>query len=209
MTTPSRALTSTIFECVFSYRNSDASSPSARVLMTTTGQPFVNQRVRPVLHLARRIPLGVNVGNLLQLQRAFERDREVDPAAQVEEVLRRGRTLSPAPPTRPPRSAGCSILTGNSANCCARSRASSREARRAIGRDRARTDRAPTICDVKALVDATPISGPACVRIVPSDSRGNHRTLHVADRQNLRSRASSPRAARRWCRPSRPTARSR
>jgi len=48
----------------------------------------VQERDRPVLHLARRIALGVDVGDLLQLERALERDRVVDAAADVEEVLR-------------------------------------------------------------------------------------------------------------------------
>ena len=39
-----------------------------------------------VLHLAGGITLGVNVGDLLQLERAFERDRIVDAAAEIEEV---------------------------------------------------------------------------------------------------------------------------
>ena len=47
---------------------------------------LVDQRDRPVLHLAGRIALGVDVGDLLQLQRALERDRIVDPAPQIEEV---------------------------------------------------------------------------------------------------------------------------
>jgi poly(3-hydroxybutyrate) depolymerase len=39
-----------------------------------------------VLHLARRVALGVEVADLLELERAFQRDRVVDPPAQVEEV---------------------------------------------------------------------------------------------------------------------------
>ena len=47
------------------------------------GQALVNKRVRPVLHLARRVAFGVDVGNLFQLQCAFERDGEVDAATEV------------------------------------------------------------------------------------------------------------------------------
>ena len=47
---------------------------------------LVDERDRAVLHLAGRIALGVDVGDLLQLQRAFERDRIVDAAPEVEEV---------------------------------------------------------------------------------------------------------------------------
>src|SRR6266852_1561766 len=61
---------------------------------------LVDQRVRAMLHLAGRIAFGVNVGNFLELQRAFQGDGEVN-----------------------------------------------------------------------AFVEATPISGPACVKIVPAASR--------------------------------------
>ena len=47
---------------------------------------LVDQRDGPVLHLAGRITLGVNVRDLLQLERAFERNRIVDAAAQVQEI---------------------------------------------------------------------------------------------------------------------------
>src|SRR5213595_292607 len=43
------------------------------------------QRDRPVLHLARRVRLGRDVRDLLQLQRALERDRKADKAPEVEE----------------------------------------------------------------------------------------------------------------------------
>ena len=47
---------------------------------------FVDERDRSVLHLAGRIAFGVNVGDFLQLQRALERDRIVDAAAEEQEV---------------------------------------------------------------------------------------------------------------------------
>ena len=47
---------------------------------------LVDERDRPVLHLAGRVALGVDVGDLLQLERALERDRVVDPAAEEQEV---------------------------------------------------------------------------------------------------------------------------
>ena len=46
----------------------------------------VDQRDRPVLHLAGGIALGVDVGDLLQLQRAFERQRIGAAAAEIEHV---------------------------------------------------------------------------------------------------------------------------
>ena len=45
-----------------------------------------------MFHLARRITFGVDVGDFLQLQRAFERDGEMNAAAQVQEI-RRARQL--------------------------------------------------------------------------------------------------------------------
>jgi len=39
-----------------------------------------------MLHLARGITLGVNVGNLLQLQRAFQCDRVMNPAPQIQKI---------------------------------------------------------------------------------------------------------------------------
>ena len=55
----------------------------------------VDQRERPVLELAGGVGLGVDVGDLLQLQRAFHRDRVVDAAAEEQRVLAAWRS-SPA-----------------------------------------------------------------------------------------------------------------
>ena len=49
---------------------------------------LVEQRDRAVLHLAGRVGVGRDVGDLLELQRALERDRQPDVATQVEEELR-------------------------------------------------------------------------------------------------------------------------
>jgi hypothetical protein len=46
-----------------------------------------DQRERPMLQLARRIRLGVDVGDFLELQRAFQRDRIVQPTAEEQRVL--------------------------------------------------------------------------------------------------------------------------
>jgi len=51
-------------------------------------QRLINQRIRPVLHLARRITLRMDLRNLLQLQRALQRSREVNPPPQIEKVPR-------------------------------------------------------------------------------------------------------------------------
>ena len=64
----------------------ESGSFSSRVASTTTGKIFVDQRVGAVLHFAGGIALGVNVGNFLELQRAFERDGVVDAAAEIQEI---------------------------------------------------------------------------------------------------------------------------
>src|SRR6185503_14612669 len=48
-----------------------------------------------VLELARRIRLGVDVRDFLQLERAFERDRVMHAAAEKERVLALGEALCP------------------------------------------------------------------------------------------------------------------
>jgi len=54
---------------------------------------FIDQRNRPVLHLAAGIAFGVDVGNFLQLERAFERDRKGQAAAEIEDVARRSQNV--------------------------------------------------------------------------------------------------------------------
>ena len=46
-----------------------------------------------MLHLGGRIPLGMDIGNLLELQGAFQRHRVVVSAAQIKEVVRVGENL--------------------------------------------------------------------------------------------------------------------
>ena len=48
----------------------------------------LDQRDRAVLHLAGRVALGVDVRDLLELERALERDGVVDPPPEEEEALR-------------------------------------------------------------------------------------------------------------------------
>ena len=57
---------------------------------------LVDQRDGAVLHLGRGIPLGVDVGDLLQLERAFQRHREVHPRPRYSAflVVRRNRSAS-------------------------------------------------------------------------------------------------------------------
>src|SRR3954447_23356372 len=47
---------------------------------------LVDQRDRSVLHLARRVALGVDVRDLLQLQRSLEGDGIVDPPPEIQDV---------------------------------------------------------------------------------------------------------------------------
>jgi hypothetical protein len=60
---------------------------------THDGQGLVDQRIRAVLHLAGGVALGVDVGDLLELEGALEGDGVVDAAAEVEEVARGGEEL--------------------------------------------------------------------------------------------------------------------
>ena len=64
-------------------------------------QPVLDQRDRPVLELAGREALGVDVGELLELERALERDREA--GVPAEEEHRRGVLEARAPARRPRR----------------------------------------------------------------------------------------------------------
>jgi hypothetical protein len=50
------------------------------------GEGLVDEGVGAVLHLAGGVAFGVDVGDFLELERAFEGDGEVDAAAEVEEV---------------------------------------------------------------------------------------------------------------------------
>ena len=84
MILPPRAATSCMFDTVFS------NTPSAGALVERRDHDhrhgLVDQRDRAVLELARRIAFGVDVGDFLELQRAFERDRIGGAAAEIEHV---------------------------------------------------------------------------------------------------------------------------
>ena len=64
-----RARTSCMFEMTLS-------STGDSVATTTTGVSLGQQRDRAVLHLAGRVRVGRDVGDLLELERALERDRQ-------------------------------------------------------------------------------------------------------------------------------------
>src|SRR2546428_13557982 len=54
------------------------------------GQPVGDERDGAMLHLAAGVALGVDVGDLLELERPFEGDRKLEPAAEIEEGTRAG-----------------------------------------------------------------------------------------------------------------------
>ena len=56
-------------------------------------QRFVDEGVGAVLHLAGGVAFGVDVGDLLELERAFEGDGVVDASAEEEEVAGRAEGL--------------------------------------------------------------------------------------------------------------------
>src|SRR5947208_3939349 len=47
---------------------------------------FIDQRNRAVLELTCGVPLGVNVGDFFELERAFERYRKARAATEIEDV---------------------------------------------------------------------------------------------------------------------------
>jgi hypothetical protein len=65
--------------------------------MLITGMVLVHQRQRAVLEFAGRVGLGVDVGDFLELQRAFQGDRVVVAAAEEQRVLLVGEALRPRP----------------------------------------------------------------------------------------------------------------
>ena len=108
ITMPSRALTSCML--LFAFSETCVARGDGH-----HGHVLVDQGDRAVLHLAGRVALGVDVGDLLELERAFEGDRVVDAAAEVEEVLGpvvapgelvHGLLLAADRPRRPPAAAG-------------------------------------------------------------------------------------------------------
>src|SRR5712664_115562 len=58
---------------------------------------LVDQGDGPMLDLGRRVPLGVDVGDLLELERALERHGEVDAAAEVQSIAGVRVSLSERP----------------------------------------------------------------------------------------------------------------
>ena len=134
------------------------------------------------------VALGVDVRDLLQLERALERDRVVDA---------RGRgTGSPRACASERASSSICGSRGERLLHQVRARASGRAscvaargAPSSVPRSRPRCSASrasATSCAVKALVEATPISGPACVSSAPSRPRAS-----ASSPARCRSRAPS------------------
>src|ERR1700739_3876382 len=89
MTRPERAGTSWMLERVFSYLGAPAAAGVGAGLRGDgdDGEDFVDEGVGAVFHLAGGVAFGVDVGDLLELERAFEGDGVVDAAAEEEEVV--------------------------------------------------------------------------------------------------------------------------
>ena len=93
MTRPERAVTSWMLERVFSYLRTLAGSDGVLGGDADDGEGLVNEGVGAVLHLAGGVAFGVDVGDLLELEGAFEGDGVVDAAAEEEEVAGGGEGL--------------------------------------------------------------------------------------------------------------------
>ena len=72
----------------------------------------VDQRQRAVLEFAGRVGFGVDVGDFLELQRAFESDRVVVAAAEEQRVVLVGEAAGPALDLRFQCPAPCCTATG-------------------------------------------------------------------------------------------------
>ena len=199
MILPPRAATSCMLDTVFS------NTPVVR-RDHDHRHGLVDQRDRPVLELARGIALGVDVGDFLELQRAFERDRVswCRGRDRARRCISRDRARAPrsAARARAPPPCGAAPRSARAPDCARPFRESMPRARpAAIARQASAAS-----WQVNALVEATPISGPASVGITTSLSRamvevgtltiGEHVLLVLAWRS-----AASP-----ACRRSRPTA---
>ena len=88
--------------------------------MATTGICSSISAIGPCFISPAGIALGVDVRDLLQLQRALERDRVVDAAAEVQEVRPRCRSARRSPPLSGALFSACSSSSGScsSASTC-------------------------------------------------------------------------------------------
>jgi hypothetical protein len=117
---------------------------------------------RAVLQLPGRIRLGVDVRDLLQLERALERDRVVHAAAEEERVLLVGEALGPGLDLRL-EVQGVLDRAGHEAQLLDRVGLGSASSALAPWRCARASVKSEASCVVNALVEATPISRPARV----------------------------------------------
>jgi hypothetical protein len=154
-----------------------------------------------VLHLAGGVAFGVDVGDLLELERAFEGDGVVDAAAEEEEVAGGGEGLGELLALVVDGAEDLFDLAGDAAEL-------GRRGGGRLGRGDGAADlgevegeeKSAVSWAVKALVEATPISGPALVVMVPWASRVTAWRRRRCRWRGSWSRGRSARAGRRWCR---------
>ena len=85
MIVPLRALTSSRLLSVLACND-------PRGATKTHGRLAIDECDRPVFHLGRRIAFGVNIADLLELERPLERDRKVKVSAEERARFARRRT---------------------------------------------------------------------------------------------------------------------
>ena len=150
------------------------SSTGESVATTTTGRGLVEQRDRAVLHLAGRVGVRRDVGDLLELERALEADRPGRRGG-------RGRGRSPRRSGRAAVRSTAAVrpfASISSMQCGSRLRLGDELARgarpaacRAARRAAARAGTSTATWQTNVFVAATPISRPARVNSTPSASR--------------------------------------
>lgn len=150
-----------------------------------------------MLEFAGRVGFGMDIGNFLELQRAFQGHRELRATAEEQGVVLLGEQLETFSTVRFIASASPSRVGRRRSSST--SSASTPSARRFCTwpMPRVSSSRA-TNWVVKALVEATPISGPAWVSRVRSDSRTSElvATLQIATLERKPSSLALRRAAR-------------
>ena len=140
---------------------------------THTTASLVEQRDRPVLHLAGRVGVGRDVGDLLQLERALEADGQADVAAEVEEELAVLPVLRDLPHRLVDVARAARVIRCGSSRSSPTERAHARRlgARRAPAASFSPSRYIAATCDTNVFVAATPISSPARVNRTASASR--------------------------------------
>ena len=148
-----------------------------------TGMSASTSASGPCLSSPAGIGLGVDVGDFLELERAFHRDRVVHAAAEEQRVLLVGESLAPS-------FSICGSSASASSTCAAGVDSSLHEPALALRRrapvelrQRQREQASAASCVVNALVEATPISGPARVSSTQLGLAHQRAFRHVADRE--------------------------